>query len=117
MPKLSCEIQELDLSIQRSLIARIRTAANVYKSTCAGVSTDPLKSYLSALESLAEYVATRRRGSALYDEVRAAGHQELAVQPLPKVKKHGPMLIPFTPPAGAPGFAVAGGVSCESLAG
>jgi hypothetical protein len=117
MPKSGFEIQEMDLRIQFSLITRIQAAARVYKATSAGGSSDSLPNYLSALESLAEYVTTRCRGVALFEEVQAARQQELAEQPPAKAKKRGPKLIPFTPPAEAPGFAAAGDMSCESLAG
>lgn len=116
MQELGFEIQEMDLRIQWSLLTRIRAEANAYKSA-GGVSTDSLTRYLSALESLAEYVATRCRGSALLDEVRAVGKREHVVQPLTKVKQRRPRLIPFTAKAEAQGLVAAGDVGSESLAG
>ena len=117
MQKLSFETQEMDLSIQWSLITRIRAAANAYKSNCAGVSTDSLKSYLSALESLAEYVATRCRGSALFDEIRAAGQQRRIVQPVGEGLGTRARVHPIHPEGRRKGLAAAGDVSYERLVG
>ena len=117
MQKPSFDIQEMDLRIQWSLLTRIRAEATAYRSTCAGVSTDSLNGYLSALESLAEYVATRCRGSALLDEVQAVAKRELVVQPPAKVKRRGPRFIPFPPKTEAQGLAAAGDAGCERLVG
>ena len=117
MQKPSFDIQEMDLRIQWSLLTRIRAEATAYKSTCAGVTTDSLKGYLSALESLAEYVATRCRGAALFEEAQAAGMQEFVVPPPAKVKRRGPRFIPFPPKTEAQDFAAAGDAGCERLVG
>jgi len=119
MPKLGFnELQEMDLKIQWSLLTKVRAAARAYKSTCADVNSDPLKSYLSALESLAEYVAVRCRGSALFAEMQAARRPELAVHPMAKATKRRPKIIPLAAQAEAPGFAAAArDMSCETLAG
>jgi hypothetical protein len=117
MLEFGSEIQEMDLRIQWSLITRVKAAARVYKAACAGGSTESLANYLSALESLSEYVATRCRGVALFEEVQVTGRQDFAEPPLAKAKKRGPKLIPFMPQAEAPEFAAARDLSCESLAG
>jgi hypothetical protein len=118
MLKSGSEVREMDLRIQWSLITRIKAAATVYKSAAVAGNVESLNGYLSALENLAEYVATRCRGSALFEEGQAAGQPEPAVERPATGKKRGPKLIPFTPSVeGAAFVAVAGDVSCESLAG
>jgi hypothetical protein len=117
MPKLLSAAQETDLLIQRSLIIRIQAAAKVHKSASTGGHQEPLKSYLSALESLAEYVATRCRGAAVFDEVKAAGHQEDVVQAPVKTRKRGPKVVQLNPPEEPAAFATGSHAGCESLAG
>jgi hypothetical protein len=117
MLKPGFEAQEMDLRIQWSLITRIKAAARVYRSATAAGSAESLKDYLSALEGLVEYIATRCRGSVIFEEVKATGYQELAVQTPAKGKKRGSKLLQLKSTQ-APAFAVAASeVSCETLAG
>jgi hypothetical protein len=61
--------QELDRSIQVSLVTSIRRAANAHKAVPATTPCpDSLETYLLALESLAEYVSAKWRGEAVVPE-------------------------------------------------
>jgi hypothetical protein len=86
------EAQQIDLKLQWSLLTHIKAAGNVYK-TCGGSieTSDSLRRYLTALENLAEYVATRCRGSELFQEVLAAEQKG-------KPRRRGPKLIPIAAP-------------------
>ncbi len=59
---------ELDLQIQISLVAKIRQAAQRYKSEPAGPDSAALLSYVAALEGLAEHIEAKTRGSQLARE-------------------------------------------------
>jgi len=59
---------ELDLQIQISLVAKIRQAAQRYKSEPAGPDSAALQSYVAALECLAEHIEAKTRGSQLAHE-------------------------------------------------
>jgi len=63
--------EELDLHIQFSLVARIRQAAKAYRATPAAVSPPAMAAYVCALESLAEYVTSKWRGSQVLEESQA----------------------------------------------
>ena len=106
--------QDTDLRIQYSLVARIKAAGNVYKSAPASHTAEPLRCYLTALENLAEYVATRCRGAELSNEAAVPGDKQ-AMAPA-KPRKRSPKLIEFTPPAEEPITFTAGDAPRESLA-
>jgi hypothetical protein len=59
---------ELDLQIQISLVAKIRQAAQRYKSEPAGPDSAALQTYVAALEGLAEHIEAKTRGSQLARE-------------------------------------------------
>jgi len=61
---------ELDLQIQLTLVAKIRQAAQRYKSEPAGSDTAALLSYVAALEGLAEHIEAKTRGSQLANETQ-----------------------------------------------
>ena len=61
--------QELDLQIQLSLVAKIRQAAQRYKSEPVDAGSAALLSYVAALEGLADHIDTRCRGSQLGQEI------------------------------------------------
>ena len=73
MPRSST--QELDLRIQLSLVTGIRHAASAYNAAPAIVAAAALEAYLSALESLAEYVAAKWRGARISNELPVAGQR------------------------------------------
>jgi hypothetical protein len=73
MPRSS--IQELDLSIQLSLVTSIRHAASAYNAAPTAAAPAALETYLSALESLAEYVAAKWRGERVLSEAPVAGRR------------------------------------------
>ena len=73
MPRSST--QELDLRIQLSLVTSIRHAASAYHAAPATGAPAALEAYLSALESLAEYVATKWRGERISSELPVAGQR------------------------------------------
>jgi hypothetical protein len=74
--------QELDLQIQLSLVAKIRQAANTYKTAPGEAGSAALQSYIAALECLAEHIATRCRGSqvALETSQRLNGEQPRVIR-------------------------------------
>jgi hypothetical protein len=104
----------MELRIQWSMITRIKAAAGPYHSAGAGGNTEALKVYLTALESLAEYIATRCRGSALFDEVKAAGMTEPIVPVAPSTRRR-PKLVQLSPKEEPATFAA--GAGDVSLAG
>jgi len=101
----------MDLRIQWSLLTRIKAAAAVYEVDTTAGQTDSLKSYLAALEKLAEYVETRQRGSAIFQEMR------INEQPAAKTKWREPKVVPLTPPLAASDYEAAAGAGEMSLAG
>jgi hypothetical protein len=56
---------ELDMQIQLSLVAKIRQAAQRYKSEPAEEGSTALLSYIAALEGLAEHIEAKTRGARL----------------------------------------------------
>jgi hypothetical protein len=60
---------ELDLQIQLSLVAKIRQAAQRYKSEPVEPGSAALLAYVVALEGLADHIDTRCRGSQLGREI------------------------------------------------
>lgn len=72
---------ELDWQIQLSLVAKIRQAAHLYRSSPEEPESPALLSYVAALECLAEYVAAKCRESRLVLE------REAPAYPLP-VRRH-----------------------------
>jgi hypothetical protein len=60
---------ESDLQIQLSLVAKIRQAAQRYKSEPVEPGSTALLAYVSALECLADHIDTKCRGTRL-----AQGH-------------------------------------------
>lgn len=105
----SSETQEVDGSIQWSLLTKIKAAATAYKADSA--NTDSLHSYLRALENLAEYVGTRQRGSVIFQEMRSI--KQRAAKP----KRREPIVIPFDPPVEASDDAASAVADEMSLAG
>ena len=93
--------QEFDLQIQLSLVARIRHAAHMYKA--APSETAALRSYVSALECLAEYIAAKCRESQPTRETPLPAPR-LRRHPLSEVAKPRTenRVIPFPSPEGAP---------------
>jgi hypothetical protein len=65
----------LDLRSQLSLVTSIRHAASAYNAAPATVAPAALEAYLSALESLAEYVAAKWRGARISKELPVAGQR------------------------------------------
>ncbi|HEX3743946.1 MAG TPA: hypothetical protein VHW09_08445 [Bryobacteraceae bacterium] len=59
---------ELDLQIQLSLVAKIRQAAQRYKAEPLEPGSASLLAYVAALESLADHIDARCRGSQLTHE-------------------------------------------------
>ena len=59
---------ELDLQIQLSLVAKIRQAAQRYKSEPVEPGSATLLAYVSALECLADHIDTKCRGARLAQE-------------------------------------------------
>jgi hypothetical protein len=95
--------QELDVRIQFSLVTKIRHAATVYNTAPANASPEALENYLSALESLAEYVAAKWRGELAVAEAPAARHALRIKRKSPPRQESSARIIPFSPPAdGAP---------------
>jgi hypothetical protein len=94
--------RDLELQIQLSLVARVRQAAHLYRS--APAENAALQSYVSALECLAEYVATKCQETQPVSEIpatpRLRGRQQLALTPKPP-RAEG-RVIPFPSSAGAP---------------
>jgi hypothetical protein len=70
---------ELDMQIQLSLVAKIRQAAQRYKSEPAEEGSSALLSYIAALEGLAEHIEAKTRGARLaYEtELRAERFRKL----------------------------------------
>lgn len=103
MPKTPSE--ELDLRFQWSLVNRIRQAANACKAAPMDAGSAALQSYMSALESLAEYVAAKCQESPIPIEYPLRSQRM-------RVKRHGPdtvrpktdrRIIPFPTPPDRPG--------------
>ena len=117
LQKQRFDTEEMDLSIQWSLLTRISAAASAYQATSASGTNDSLTRYLSALESLAEYVATRCRGAALFAELCALEEQDVVVQLPTRSRRREPRLIEFTPKAEVQGCAAPDDGCCESMAG
>lgn len=59
---------ELDLQIQLSLVAKIRQAAQRYKSEPVEPGSAALLAYVSALEGLADHIDTKCRATRLAQE-------------------------------------------------
>jgi hypothetical protein len=76
----------LDLQIQISLVAKIRQAAQRYKSEPAGPDSAALQSYVAALECLAEHIEAKTRGSQLAHEteLRAERIRQMSETAKPK---------------------------------
>ena len=92
-------LQELDRLIQLSLVTSVRRAANAYKAEPAAPFPESLKTYLSALESLAEYVSAKWRGERAVPEIKAARHR-IGVRHISAKDESGAGVVPFVPPAG-----------------
>jgi hypothetical protein len=93
-------VEELDKSIQFSLVTKIRHAANTYRAAPASSSAEALDTYLAALESLAEYVGSKWRGECLVPDISTA-RKRLRVKQRPHTRRAGTgQLIPFTKAAG-----------------
>ena len=89
-------VQELDRLIQLSLVISVRRAANAHKAEPADPFPESLKTYLSALESLAEYVSAKWRGERAVPEIKAA-RQRIGVRPISTKDESGPGIGPFVP--------------------
>jgi hypothetical protein len=68
---------ELDLQIQLSLVAKIREAAQRYKSEPVDSGSTALRSYVAALEKLANHIEAKTRSSQL-------AHATARKHPLPQ---------------------------------
>jgi len=88
--------QELDQSIQVSLVSRIRHAATVYNAAPAN-SPEALDIYLAALEGLADYVAAKWRGAEVAPAAPAATQRVPGNGTLPIRQESLRRLIAFGP--------------------
>jgi len=97
MPRSS--IQELDMRIQLSLVTSIRQAASAYNAAPAIAAPAALETYLSALESLAEYVAAKWRGERVLSEAPVAGRRVRTNHSAARVTPFAPMADSYRTPA------------------
>jgi len=93
----------LDLRIQFSLVNKIRNAAAVYNAASANSSPEALQTYLSALESLADYVAAKWRGERTVPEPTAIRPPLRIKRKLAVKQESTARIIPFSPPGGGAG--------------
>ena len=88
-------------NIPPSLIAKVKRAADAYHSSSASSPSEPLETYLAALESLMEYVSAGGRQkvvSVSAARARLCGSVKLAAK-----RRTGGRILQFVSPAGVTG--------------
>jgi hypothetical protein len=97
------DTQDLDLRIQFSLVRRIRHAANAYNAAPASSSSEAFETYLSGLESLANYVAAKWRGERVVLDISTATHRLRASHRTSVKHECAARIIPFGRASGGTG--------------